>query len=97
MEFTVLSEDEIFQDEEQAMSAISHLLVNQHKGRIKGKFVLGAREHTGFPIFATYFGFWVLFNLESRNKGIILFLAWLLFFNANSTWEEGMQESLLQS
>lgn len=57
MESTVLSEDEIFQDEEQAMSAISHLLVNQHKGRIKGEFVLGAREHTGFPIFATYFGF----------------------------------------
>lgn len=48
-----------FQDEE-SMLALSHLIhVNQHycgKNQ-KGKLVLGVRGHTGFQIFATYFGF----------------------------------------
>lgn len=53
--------DEIFQDEE-SLSALSHLVhVNQHCGKNqKGKLVLGVGGHSGFQIFATYFGFWIL-------------------------------------
>ena len=97
MEFTVLSENEIFRVKSRQCELFPISLYVSARGESKGKSVLGVRAHVGFQTFTTFFGFSVLFHSESRNKVIISFLSWLLLSMQKVPGREGIQESLLQS